>query len=459
VGLAHAIGPWLPAPAPVAGGGFQWSQPQSGPWSDLSPRTWAAGGNGVKAVEGVAVRGAWGSLGATVTEAVSMRGAVLAVTRCAANPICILGTQVAIMAAKSMMDSYRVKHPGQVPGEIACGFDGCVDVDPGQDPASVVVSCWWGFANTECFGGPVAAADNYGCKINRCGGPGSSVCTATADPALQNCVLHYNGTDTYGVQVKKRQGQGSTCPASVDVLDPQYSIPSGSPIGPDGKCPTARYNHKGMTPDQAADAIMASNPPPTPTQPWVDAVSGAVDKGGQQTGPSSITSSGPASITGTPTTTTTTGPDGRPTTKVETPSWTFNYPGDQITVGTGLQTDTTPQGGPTSTTTTTTSGGGSPKSDPADPCLANPTRVGCMDIGDPPTDKVPKSNKAVPGFTPDPINLPASCPPPEMVTIHGQPQAVSYQPACDAAVKMAPWIKAGAALTALMICFGAFKAM
>lgn len=172
------------------------------------------------------------------------------------------------------------------------------------------------------------------------------------------------------------------CPMSVDALNPANTIPAGSPIGPDGKCPTARYNHQPITPADAAARVTANPGYATPQQ-MVDAVKGVLHgdpaKGidatpGQITGPATVTSPNPV-------TTTTTGPSGTTTVRT-TPRDSYGYTPSAVTgTPSDIVTTTAPDG---TVTTTTTTGAVPATGDQRSECEKSPDTIGCQKMDAPP---------------------------------------------------------------------------
>jgi hypothetical protein len=99
-------------------------------------------------------------------------------------------------------------------------------------------------------------------------------------------------------------------------------------------------------------------------------------------------------------------------------------------------------------TTGATNPSGTPAPNPDDACSVDPGRLGCIGLGEPPSDQVPKREVSV-SFEAEDIGLEAACPAPLSMGDAGQ---LSFQPACDAAVMARPVILAVAAFTALSIC-------
>jgi len=163
-------------------------------------------------------------------------------------------------------------------------------------------------------------------------------------------------------------------------------------------------------------------------------------------------------------TTTTTSADG--TTKTEAIAWDFEPYG--LTKGFGYAasgawdketTTTTCPGGGTQCTTETetqstdgqTEGDTAEESDAVDFCKGHPERAGCVELGDMPTDEVPRTSLAL-AYSAETISLPSGCPP-DVVLPRGQ--VFSYATACDAATLARPLVIAAAAVTALWICVAA----
>jgi hypothetical protein len=127
-------------------------------------------------------------------------------------------------------------------------------------------------------------------------------------------------------------------------------VPAGSPIRPDGKCPTARYNHQPKTPEQFADTILPGVSPVWST--WQPAIKDAIDAGGQ-TAPADVTSTGPALQQG-PSVVVgqTTNPDGTTKTTTKQDTHNYTYAGNNINVATTTTTTINNNGQVTTTTET-----------------------------------------------------------------------------------------------------------
>ena len=247
-----------------------------------------------------------------------------------------------------------------------------------------------------------------------------------------------------GFSVQTVEGEAAAgCPASIDPTNPAYNVPAGSPVGPDGKCPSARYNHGPISVANAAAKVAAH--PPSNADGWVQPTKDAIDTGGQSV-PAGITTTGPGSQTGTPTTTTTTGGSPSETiTETKTPTYTYNYAGDTITYSTSITNVTNNITNSTTTTTVTNTPAPTPQ-DTEDPCTANPDRIGCLKLGSTPTDVVPTKSPNI-TFSAESVGLPSGCPADQVIA----GKAYSFGPICDAATNARPWVIVGAIFSALML--------
>jgi len=97
------------------------------------------------------------------------------------------------------------------------------------------------------------------------------------------------------------------------------------------------------------------------------------------------------------------------------------------------------------------SGGGaaveSKDDEPVDPCEIDPERLGCIKLGEAPSDEVPKSTQNV-TFSAESVDLPSGCPAPLDI---GHGRSLSYASACEAAETARPFVVALASLSALLL--------
>jgi hypothetical protein len=231
-------------------------------------------------------------------------------------------------------------------------------------------------------------------------------------------------------------GTGS-CPASVDALNPAWSVPAGSPPGADGKCATGRYD--GVAATQVAALIQpqltAQNAPAVATE--------VLEKGGTlQNGPVTVT--GPATKpVGTITSTT---PTGSTTTSVVN---NYTYQGDTYSwIETSTSTVNNAGSDPVTTTTTTDA-----PADDRTPCEIDPGTVGCMKPGELPTEKPTWETKTV-DYTVDDLGLPSGCPAPRVMAWRGIDLVLNYQPVCDNASTVRLALIAVTALSCIGIILG-----
>lgn len=112
--------------------------------------------------------------------------------------------------------------------------------------------------------------------------------------------------------------------------------------------------------------------------------------------PQNPTVTGPAQTQGRKATTTSANPDGSTRTESTDCKWNHTYSGAVITSTEACTTTTTNDGtvGNTTTKTQTSEGASPQKTEPTpDPCDANPDRVGCLKLGDVPTEEIPRETR------------------------------------------------------------------
>lgn len=215
------------------------------------------------------------------------------------------------------------------------------------------------------------------------------------------------------------------CPASIDALNPAYNVPAGLPVGPDGKCATARYNHTPSSEAQVAERIRLYG-----DKTKARFIAQEVDQQGVPLQSPAPTVTGPASIPG-PTVTTT--PATGPATTQHT-TYNITYQGDTYT---WAPVTTTTTGDQTSVTE------GEP--DPTDPCEADPDRVGCQKLSLPDDPGITATTRTI-TYTADNLGFGSGCPAPRNFMFHGWALPLDYTPLCN----VAPTIRLGLiAITAL----------
>ena len=410
---------------------------------------------GVKADDLIKIAGRGGELPVKARQIVTLADAAAGIARCLRNPVCAVA---AAAAGVYIYDKYRTK-PGQ----------GGLVTDPGQDKGDFPAYLCVDPANNDSDFSAGQPADACGRMASSSGytristdGPYTRQRTTKVLSCFVNaygnfCELEQSekayfsdgslaGSNSFKFTTPVRAYTAKLCPPVVDFSDPRYSV-AGGPSGYDGKCPTGRY---GAGSEEDLTQRIVASPPPDADNRFVEAIREVVSAG--QDMPASISTSGPATQVGTPSTVTTTGPNGTVAT-TSTPTYNYNYQGDTISYTTTVNNTTVNNDGSTSSTTTTTEG---PKEDPKDPCEANPNRVGCLELGAAPDDKVQKLTKDL-SFSPDSVVLPSGCPPDEVVTTSHGELRISYASACDTAVAMSPLVRALGAFAALLMVAAALR--
>ena len=238
------------------------------------------------------------------------------------------------------------------------------------------------------------------------------------------------GTYTYSVATVTTS---ANCPASIDALNPAWSVPAGTAPGADGKCPTGRYNAA----TAAAIATVIEGQLTSHPAAVAPAVAADVLAKGQPipvAAPRSLT--GPSTATKT-STTTTTAPGGSPATTTTTTTNNYTYNTSTVNYTTNITTT-----GPDGTTTTTEPDPAA--EDPDDPCAKNPDTVGCSKLGQPTNDKPEWQEKPI-VFAEEAVGLPSGCPAPLTIPVSGETISLSFTPICDTAPIVQPVVVAFAA--------------
>lgn len=190
----------------------------------------------------------------------------------------------------------------------------------------------------------------------------------------------------------------TVCPDIIDALTGQSYTPG---VNSDGKCLTGRYTEP-VTESSLPPKVAVYGQTTTGQTNLANAAKGILDNGGTIGSTSADTPikslTGPASQTGTPTSSTTTGPTGTVQTTT-TPTYNYTYQGDTITynITNTTVTNTTNTSGQTTTTTTTET----KPQDKTDLCAQYPDIAACAKLGTP-TDAEPLPTKDIPvTATPD----------------------------------------------------------
>ena len=449
-----------PTTVPLPGGGWKVIPPAPGSSPDAT-RIWLGRMvNGTTSVEeALQIAGRGGAVPARVQQVVKVADAAGAVARCLKAPVVCAAIAAGVAAgAYYFYRKYGVKPDGNGglvadPGQpqeqhpkYNCGVS--PDGKPSFDGTSPEAACklaikfydydyvdvngahrWRVSTLTSCT--PTACTFDYSVGSSRPGYPTISDGSTATIPVAQ--------VGTIGL-----------CPAVVNFYDPAYSTPGGPP-GPDGLCPTGNYSQP-VTVEEAQRRVIVY-PPPDDDTALPGALREAVEHG--QAVPSTIRTTGPATQTGQPVSTTTTDAKGT-STSTQTPTYSYHYDGDQITYDTTVTTTVINNDGSTSSSSTTTSGP-SPDKEPKDPCDLHPERVGCMGLGSPPDDTVKKTQSQLSWQT-ESLGFGASCPSDLVIQQRTGPAiTLTYRDACDTATRLKPLVIAAGALVALLMVTAALR--
>jgi hypothetical protein len=297
--------------------------------------------------------------------------------------------------------------------------------------------------------GWLMSADPAGCSSGVAAG-GAGTCTVHG---LHSIYAPSPGT-TFGVwvvpEVRMVSVPGGGCAASFDFFDPAYNTPEGAAPGPDGKCRTGRYDPIGAA--AAADRLRqfgdtSGTHSPDVVRDILSRPGGSVEVGA----PANL--SGPSSTVGAPTVETTTNPDGSTIVKTTTNTTNYTYNSSPNTVNYQNTVSVVTNNAGNITTVNTTVGPSVPPAktpDPLDPCVANPTRMGCVSMGAPETTNPVWVSKAV-SFDVEDLGFGSgSCPADQNFTFHGWALPLHFQPLCTAA----PIIKLSLLAMVALSCMG-----
>jgi hypothetical protein len=226
-------------------------------------------------------------------------------------------------------------------------------------------------------------------------------------------------------------------------------------IGWDGRCESGSYSQP-MSAQEAADMAFAAT-----QSAQIDSAAMLREVLGFSDGPIPATTydqaldDAPKTIQGP--TTTTTAPDG---TVTETATgWNFRKDPVVRNSGEWLETKTVTTknsaGQTTGTTTTTQEPNGT--QDPTDPCVSNPGRLGCANLGEvPPAEPLPREE--FPSAAPSvPFTSAAGCPTLPAFTVYGQTFSINTAPLCDLMSTLRPLFLAIGAAAAAFIFMQGFR--
>lgn len=432
-----------PNPGLLPGGGWQFTPgkvPNQIPAFDPPPpRTFTPlPGGGVIVDQPFQLPGKGGNLPVKFRQTVKIADAAAAIGRCVRNPVCAaaaVGVGAYLLSkylTRRSSDGELERDPGQPQSDFSgytCSMTGFSAKASSADAACKAVAS--DYAATQVKQSSTAdCLSVFSYTSSSLGGNQfglmRTVTITTLRPGLPGNWCGTSGTTQISLMTAT-PSVFKQCPPVVDFYDPAYSVPGG-PVGYDGKCPTGVYSER-MTPEQLGTRV-AAYPPPS-GQDFPDALRKVVEQG--QESPSTASSEGPATQVGAPVKTTTTDASGTKTT-TSTPTYNYHYAGDTITYDTTVTTTVVNNDGSTSTSTTTTEG--TKPEDKDDPCVKNPNRLGCMELGAAPDDRIPKSSRDV-SFASEDLGLASSCPAPVDLP-HGQ--KISYQTLCDGLTQTRPLI-------------------
>jgi hypothetical protein len=440
-----------PNPGVLPGGGWQYTKGTTF-GNPVGPRQWTNGTYGARVADTAALstpKG--GTINATATATISPVELALGVATCLGRgaPLCVAGT-----AAGMLFDAYRIKPDGA----------GGLTSDPGTPPVNETQTVY--AASVDCYnmGGCTATQGSqhytayFASQAEALAalpatmysyGAGQTVTKAVTGGPPWTCRYNYGDGSlarSCGVTNGEPQ-QVSGCPASTDPTNPAYNVPAGSPIGADGKCPTARYNHAPITPQAAAQKYAPSGG--DPGAQGLQAIKDAVASGIEFPVSAPLSLTGPAASSGAPVVKSTTGPNGTTTTTTTTTNnYNYNNSTSTITYNTSVTTSTSVNGAPPTVETETTTA-----PEPESECVKHPDTVGCTPMGDAPTDEVPRANSTL-VFSAESVALPVACPAPYPL---GNGTSFDFVYLCEVATLSRPVVIALAALSAALLCLAAIR--
>ena len=355
--------------APTAGGYVRVASAYSGTGGRVYSAAMNGGARSIVAADSRALTVAGGTAAVATSAAVSIADAAIAIATCLGSALAC----VAVAAATAAYAAYRARRNADGSG---------AEQDPGVAPT--VGPDQEFIASLPCAAGTSGGPHRYGTQA-RIAAVGDYASCLTGQPHTPGYTF-VAGYACYGpgspaIAVMSPSGDITQCMEArlTSGIDPGTATCPNPAVRPDtdGKCATGSYLP--VSSAALADAV-AAHPPPWgsgeggqfdgggASGTWKDALKEAVEQG--VSAPASITNSGPAAVTGTPTVTTesttpaptTANPNPTPqvTSTVTTPSSTLQYPtGPFIPVlDTTTRTVTRPDG--TVSTSTTAAPGATP---------------------------------------------------------------------------------------------------
>jgi len=243
-----------------------------------------------------------------------------------------------------------------------------------------------------------------------------------------------------------------SCPAPA-AIQPYTGTTTWSRSGTEGGCYTTTTGpdqDSSVTALQSAIAAKSGWPSGSlVSQALVDAAAAS----GQKITPSTGTLTGPATSTGS--TSTTTNPDGTKT--VITNNYTHNYAGNTITTGATTTTNTYNSSNVLTGTTTATSTDTPPKTDSQTDCDKYPESIGCSKYGTPSSsDTLDKRTSAV-TITPSTFSGSGACPSPVTFSVASHTYSFAYTDLCTRLAALRTLFLAIAAFIAAWVVASALK--
>lgn len=397
--------------APVAtrsGSMIHVSSPVTGPPIVASARTISAGSNsGARVIDLIRVSGPAGDLPLTVTRTVTASSISAGLARVAARSSLPLSVG---MMAYDLLKSSGIRQ-GASSAEMDIGTDQVDNVETEYSChmgsqyisksnslsgcAEQIVAKAQANADSKLNPPPLWSGNQtqtvYAYSLNSCG---SSSCWITSTQQTQErfcssgvCAPWKNTgplttVNSNLVEASYKSVTNRSCPRVIDPLTGQSYVPGQYS---DGKCISGVYS-------PVTELQVISRLQPAVQSDPVNSTRAVLDSGGYIDS-ESMSVSGPQSQTGTPQTTSVTGPSGQVST-TRTPTYNYTYNGDTVTyniTNNTITTKTNTEGESTTETKTET--------EPPDTkglCDLFPSALACMKVGDiPEPDKLPENVKVV----------------------------------------------------------------
>ncbi len=401
-------------------------------------------GGGAKVSDAVRVQTSRGAVTATATRAVSA-SAIARGASVAARALPFVGTAIAVGQAGywiyNLLDDNRIQPDGH----------GNNMWDPGVPQGMYPGVCW--YTRNTCHKSIQAAASYWVTGYNM----------GQTDPLFKAAALVSvtQTSPTSGTMRVTFGGQGGSNFSIVGYAEQQLQCPpppaSTGELGPDGKCATGRYTQP-LTDEEVAGKVEDSVKKMPDRVPLVTDILSR-PAAGIESGPT--TTSGPSSATGTPPAPLVVNTPSGPETRTESPDIAIRYRGPQVEWEPKEVTTTRPGPNPGDPDETTVEHApDEPSADPSaaaapDPCIANPKRAGCSELGDVEGPQWDPSEKPIELKAQSPWGSDnAGCPPPRIFTIGGRQIPMEWTLWCQffAGIRFA--VIAGAWVAAVLIFLG-----